>query len=166
MIRAATTVALALATLATGCAGGHARLSFDSAAYPVSLSPTVPDNDGQILAPERFEVVGVLSVQTKAWAIFYSAVPLQGKRDVSSDINAQVAEHGGEGVVNLRIVSKQCKINHAWVINALPIWPGCSDVTLTGDIIRRAAPSPAPAFEGDDVAPAPEAEQGTLTAWN
>lgn len=128
-------VALALTC---GCAGGHARLSFDQAAYPVSLSPTVPDADGQILAPERFEVVGQLSVQTKAWAILYSAVPLQGKRDVSGDINTQIAAQGGEGIVNLRIVSKQCKINHAWVINALPFWPGCSDVTLTGDIVRRA----------------------------
>jgi len=147
-----------LAALGTGCAGGHARLSFDQAAYPVSLSPTVPDSDGQILAPERFEVVGQLSIEAKAWAILYSAVPLQGKRDVSQEINTQVAERGGEGVVNLRIVSKQCKINHAWVINALPIWPGCSDVTLTGDIVRRAT-----SMERDVAKPEHE---GTLTAWN
>lgn len=127
---------LCLIACAAGCSGGYGRLRFDGMRYPVSLSPTVPDAGGQILPPERLEVVGRVDVHTRAWSIAYSAIPLQATRDVSKPMNAQIAAAHGEAVINLRIVSKQCKVNHVWVLNAIPLWPGCSDVTLTGDIIR------------------------------
>ena len=59
--------------------------------------------------------------------------------DFSDEINAQVAAAGGEAVVGLTItVRARCDwLNGFPLLDALPIWPGCVPVRLTGDIVRR-----------------------------
>jgi hypothetical protein len=68
--------------------------------------------------------------------------------DISDDVNAQVAVVRGEAVLGFTVtVSKDCAfLNELPLAVALPIWPGCVPITITGDIVRRrpALPPPAP----------------------
>lgn len=125
------------ALMAGGCAGGHSTLKFDETRYPVSLSPTVLGSDGQVLLPDGREVVGKLDLETKVYGMLWAAVPLTPNKDISEKVNAAIEEAGGDAVVNLRVTSRQCGLNHAWVISTVPLWPGCSRVFVQGDIIRE-----------------------------
>ena len=84
-----TFTSMLLLALATGCAGGRARLDFSGTTMPVSMSATVLDEEGDILLPEDREVVGQILVETKAWGIMWASIPLTPKRDVSKAINDQ-----------------------------------------------------------------------------
>jgi hypothetical protein len=143
-----------LLALATGCAGGRARLDFSGTQMPVSMSATVLDERGEILLPEDREVVGQVLVETKAWGIMWAAIPLTPKRDVSQAINDQVAAANGEAVVNLRVTGQQCGVNHAWILSTVPLWPGCSKIFVQGDIIRTRRSEPA-AVAGSTMGVAP-----------
>jgi hypothetical protein len=142
---------LFVATIAAGgCAGGRSNLRFEDTRYPISLSPTVLGSDGGLLLPAQREVVGKLEIETKVYGVMWAAVPLTPNKDLSAKVNDAVARAGGQAVVNLRVTSRQCGLNHAWVISTVPLWPGCSHVFVQGDIIREqarqptAAPEPAP----------------------
>ncbi|MCX4239421.1 hypothetical protein [Paraliomyxa miuraensis] len=125
-----------------GCAGGRTNLQFNEAKYPISLSPTVLGRDGLVLFPDERTVVGQLHLEAKAWGIAWAAIPLRPNTDLSKELNSQVHKVGGEAVVNLRITSRQCGINHAWILSTIPLWPGCSRITVQGDIIREGALPP------------------------
>ena len=96
------------------------------------------------------ELVKVGKVQwvERVWGIFWSWIPLTGTKDVSFPINAQIARAGGEGVVNLAIKAENCGMNYVPFVNWLPIYPGCTYVTITGDIVRLAGPPSAAAPAG------------------
>lgn len=148
------TIPLLIATLvASGCAGGRANLRFEDTRYPISLSPTVIGSDGGVLLPAEREVVGKLEIETKVYGVLWSAVPLTPNKDLSNKVNEAISSAGGQAVVNLRVTSRQCGLNHAWIISTVPLWPGCSHVFVQGDIIRE---QPAEVAEAPAPAPTPE----------
>jgi hypothetical protein len=129
------------ALLACGCAGARVTVSADSARYPVSLSGVVRDQSGHIYNKHSLTKVGSFSVQRAPVGLVYSAVTTPPSRyDISDAINVQVASSCGEAVVNLAIsVSNSCTVLNMFpFLNALPFWPGCVPLTITGDIVRRA----------------------------
>ena len=69
----------------------------------------------------------------------YSWAPLTREVDLSDVINEQIKSAGGEGIINLSASSKSCGINYAPVFSLMPFWPGCADVTVSGQIVRRRA---------------------------
>ena len=136
MTRAA---ALLCALVAAGCAGARVRVTADRARYPLSLSPAVRDARGRLQDARSLVKVGTLDVRKTTVGFVYSALAVPPARDFSDEINAQVAAVGGEAVVGLRIVlGDGCGwLNGFPILNALPVWPGCVPVHLTGDIVRR-----------------------------
>ncbi|MBX7082688.1 MAG: hypothetical protein K1X88_26010 [Nannocystaceae bacterium] len=144
--------ALAAIALSSGCAGGRSNLRFDDTRYPVSLSPTVLGSDGMVLVPARREIVGKLEIETKVYGLLWAAVPLTPNKNLSDQVNDQIERAGGQAVVNLRVTSRQCGLNSAWVLSTVPLWPGCSRVFVQGEIIRE---RPA------ELVPAPQAEPTT-----
>lgn len=149
-------ISCAVLVLASGCAGGRSNLRFDDTRYPVSLSPTVLGSDGAVLLPAQREVVGKLELETKVYGLLWSAVPLTPNKDLSTQVNEQIEQAGGQAVVNLRVTSRQCGLNSVWVLSTVPLWPGCSKVFVQGDIIRERAPEPVAAV--DEI---PEGEPAT-----
>ena len=137
-------LALMATLLAAGCAGARVQVTADRARYPLSLSPTVRDAGGRLYDARSLVKVGWLDVRKTTSGYLYSAVGLPPARDFSDAINAQVAAAGGEAVVGLKIsVGDGCGwLNGFPVLNALPFWPGCVPVRLTGDIVRRRNISP------------------------
>ena len=137
-------LALAAALLVAGCAGARVQVTADRARYPLSLSPVVRDGAGRLYDARTLVKVGWLDVRQTATGFIYSALAIPRARDFSEAINAQVAAAGGEAVVSLRISTGEgCGwLNGFPILNALPFWPGCVPVRLTGDIVRRRNISP------------------------
>jgi hypothetical protein len=143
-----TRLAWAIAVFAAaGCAGARVEVTAARARYPISMSSVVRDGAGTLLAGSAFERVGELVVQKTLVGILYGRVMPIATCDISDDVNAQVGAAGGEAVLGLEVtVSGSCAfLNEVPVVVALPIWPGCVPITITGEIVRRRpAPTPPP----------------------
>jgi hypothetical protein len=129
---------------ASGCAGARVNVTADRARYPLSLSPVVRDASGRPYDARSLVKVGWLDVLETTPGFFYSALTVPPTRDFSDEINAQVSAAGGEAVVGVTVtVAGGCGwLNGFPLLNALPVWPGCVPVRLTGDIVRRRNSSP------------------------
>ena len=132
------------ALTASGCAGARVKVTADRARYPLSFSPVVRDRSGRPCDARTLVKVGWLDVRKTTPGFVYSALTVPLTRDFSDEINAQVAAAGGEAVVDLTVtIAGGCGwLNGFPILNALPVWPGCVPVRLTGDIVRRRNSSP------------------------
>jgi hypothetical protein len=132
----------------SGCAGARSSIVMNDAAYPVSLSNGMRGPDGHLLDRSEMEVVGKFHGDRTAWGMLYSLVPLTPHLDLSKDVNEQVGAAKGQAVVRLRTETRPCALDYFVIFSLLPIWPGCANVGVDGDIIRykpiEQAPSPAP----------------------
>ena len=127
---------VALALLATGCAGGRTTVVANQAEYPISMSQAVRDKEGEIVKPERREVVGTFEASGTAWGMMYSSVKLTPKTEISKEVNRQVGQARGDAIVNLSVSTAHCAMNFVLPLNFLPIWPGCTNVRVRGDIVK------------------------------
>lgn len=135
---------VALAAPLVGCAGARGELAFDQLRFPVSSSAFIYAPDGRPVTVRELQRTGQLVWVERVWGIFWSWIPLSGTVDVSAPMNDQIARAGGQGVINLRVESENCGINYVPLLNLLPIYPGCTYVTITGDIVRLRGPVMAP----------------------
>lgn len=145
--RACLLVALSsLLAVMTGCAGARINVTADRSRYPISMSDAVRDSTGELHGRPSLKRVGELAVEETRIGILYSAVTPRSTCDISDAVNAQVEAVHGEAVINLTVdVSASCAILNGFpVLNALPIWPGCVPVTISGEIVRRKVQPPAP----------------------
>jgi hypothetical protein len=133
-----------VASFSVGCAGARTTIVAPTAEYPVSLSQGIRDAGGDLVPIGQREIVGHFEDHRTAWGLVYSLARLTPTKDLSSELNAQIKAAHGDAVVNLRIASSPCALNYVPVIDFLPIWPGCSNVTITGDIIRVTGGRPRP----------------------
>jgi hypothetical protein len=148
LVKACVLLAALLSAGATGCAGARTTLAADDARYPISMSRGVRDANGDLVPAERRQVVGELDDTFMAWGTFYSAVRLTPHTDISDAVNEQVAHAHGDAVVALHVGSRQCTLNYLAPLSWLPIWPGCTEVFVHGDIIRVLPPSAQVATRG------------------
>ncbi len=143
--------ALAALPALVGCAGARTSIVAPASQYPVSLSRGIRDTDGTLVPASRRKIVGHFKAKRKAWAMLYSFLSLTPSKDVSDDINQQIKAAHGDAIINLDVASATCGMNFVPFFDWLPIWPGCSNVEITGDIIQvlpavaRLTPPPAPA---------------------
>jgi hypothetical protein len=131
-----------LLATSVGCAGARVSITADTAKYPISFSGAVRDRGGVLYAGPTLQKVGAFAAERTSVGLLYSTVSLPGTWDVSEEINRQVQAAGGEAVINFRLaVTSSCTALNAFpLLNALPIWPGCSPLEATGDIVVRAPP--------------------------
>jgi hypothetical protein len=121
---------------ATGCVGARTNVVAADAAYPISLSRAVRDAEGAIIPQERAVKVGTFHDETKAWGLFYSAIRLNPQTDISRSLNEQIKTVAGDAVVNLRVMSSVCAMDYVGVFVFAPLWPGCANIVVEGDIIK------------------------------
>jgi hypothetical protein len=135
---------LALAAFLGGCAGARGALAFDQLKYPVSSSPFIYGPDDRPLNPGEVQHVGKMVWVERVWGLWWSWIPLSGTIDVSAPINAQIARAGGDGIINLKVIAENCGMNYVPVFNMVPLYPGCTYVTITGDIVKAMEMAPPP----------------------
>jgi hypothetical protein len=133
-------LAACLAVAATGCAGARTALVAPDSRYPVSLTRGVRDADGELVPTERRLVVGKFEESVTAWGLLYSAVNITPTTDVSQAINEQVSALRGDAIVSLHIATADCALDWFIPLNVIPIWPGCTNVRLEGEIVRVLPP--------------------------
>jgi len=137
--RALAPLALLGALAAGGCAGARVTVSADRARYPVSLSAEVRDKSGRLFDQHSLTRVGTFNDHRAPGGIVYSALTIPSTYDISDAVNQQVASSCGEAVINLSIsISDACTVLNMFpFLNAVPIWPGCVPLSVSGEIVRR-----------------------------
>ncbi len=70
------------------------------------------------------------------WGIFYSFISLSDSNVYVDNMNKAIAEARGDGMVNVNFRVETCKINFIPLFNLLPMWPGCTNLTVKGDIVK------------------------------
>jgi hypothetical protein len=126
----------AVLALVTGCAGARTSVVADTSRYPISLTSGVRDADGELVASERIEKVGRFRDQQTAVGMLYSGAKLTPRTDISKAVNAQVANVRGDAIVNVRVKSSLCAADFVPFVSVVPVWPGCANIVVEGDIVR------------------------------
>ena len=138
-------VALAACVLvpAAGCAGSRVEIMARSSRYPISLSHLVRDRTGRLYDGGSLHAVGAFSTSTTSFGLFYSGLGISPRCDVSEDVNRQVSAAGGEAIIDATVsVTTDCNaLNGFPILNAIPVWPGCVHVVMSGAIVRRRSPT-------------------------
>ncbi|MFT3713597.1 MAG: hypothetical protein QM817_38560 [Archangium sp.] len=123
-------------TLLVGCAGARTTIVAPDTRFPVSLSEGMRAPDGHLLEPAEMEVVGTFESKRTIWGMLYSIIPLTPTTDLSKEVDQQVEAAGGQAIVRLKTEAQHCAFNHFIVFSFIPVWPGCSNIVVSGDIIR------------------------------
>jgi len=113
------------------------------AAVPVSLSETVRDADGNLVLPDRQQVVGAYDETFHAYNIPWGIIPLHPTTDISDSVNQAVAAVNGDAITQLTVVADQCWTRGLAFFWFLPIVPSCAAYQIHGRIVRvgQATPS-------------------------
>ncbi len=149
--------ALAALIFAAGCGGARTSVRADSAAFPISLSEGMRGPTGALLAEADKKEVGSFQLDYKAWSAVWTLVGLvDNDRDISSEVNAQVAKAGGDAIVGMSVETAHCFWNFFTVIGLLP---DCANVSIRGSIVK--VPSASPAAPLKAATPAPGAKGST-----
>ncbi len=127
---------LAAVVALTGCAGARTTVVADTASYPISLSRGVRDADGDLVTSERIQKVGDFKSAATALGVFYSGAKLTPRMDISKAVNAQVARVRGDAIVNLKVKSSVCASDVVPLVSMIPLWPGCANIVVEGEIVR------------------------------
>lgn len=122
----------------SGCAGSKSKIRADSSNFPVSFSPAIRNYDGNILMEDEWKKVGSFNFKYKTMHMFWKIIPLSKTNyDISNEINKQVVDSGGEGVVNLNITNSQNWWTAFNSILSLGLLPTYNNIEITGDIVKR-----------------------------
>ena len=66
----------------------------------------------------------------------YTIISLSNNSDVVKEINREIMESGGDGIVSVEVSSQDGITNSIPLLNLLPIWPTYSKITVEGDIVK------------------------------
>jgi hypothetical protein len=82
-------------------------MKFDELRYPASMSSYLYGPNNELLAKDReLRVINRFSGEYDYWGTFYSLMPLTGTKDIGEEINKAIEEAGGEGIVNVKVMSE------------------------------------------------------------
>ncbi len=129
-------LAVLLATTC-GCTGvGFTLAAEGDLEGPISLTTTVLAPDGSKLRiGEGLDFVEEFEERKRFWGVF--TIPLGRSRwDITELANEALQASGGEGIVGLTVESEAC--GYLPFAALAPIIPSYMDVTLRGQIVRRA----------------------------
>ena len=122
---------------------------------PVSLSATVYDADGSPLrVGSGLEVVKHFTRGMMVWSALFGSVELTGQVDVAAIANAEMAENGGDAIVNLVVRTQTFDVT-AYACAFLPVLPCSVVVWIEGDVVRASTSAAPAATSGADDGPQP-----------
>lgn len=127
--------------LVIGCVGNRHTVKLSDLTHAVSMTPQIYGSDGKIKADGvGLEVLGDIEVSHRYWSLVYSFVPVGDAKAQVKEFDALIAARGGQGVINFQVENGGCDINNAAFLIApavLPFFPGCSNITFRGKIVRE-----------------------------
>jgi hypothetical protein len=118
-------------------AGARGFVKFNNLKYPVSLSPHLFDKSGKIVSESNeLKVIGQIDYEKTVYSMLYTIATINPQQEFGDIINHQISEKNGDGVINLSVSTRGCVYNYIPIISLLPMWPGCTVINLSGDIIK------------------------------
>jgi hypothetical protein len=118
-----------------GISGG--RLNYDDLKYPASMSSSLYGPNGEVVQQGgRLKAVKAFEYTKYYWSTLYSIIPLSGSSDIVEQMDKEIEEAGGDGIINVSVSSDYSKLTSVFPLNILPIWPGCSEIRVRGTIVR------------------------------
>lgn len=143
-----TGAAMFLVLLSIGCTGARFHVRGDALDYPVSLSGSLPDADGNLhVLGENLESLGLLDEKWLVFGFVYSATGQD--IEIGERVNARVEDLDGEGVAGMQIRTSLCGSNLLPFVFLVPIFPGCISVHLRGIVVRLRDPTAPDFYYGD-----------------
>lgn len=133
-------IIMMLSILGTGCgismSGG--RIDFDDLKYPASMSSSLYGPNGEVVQQgDRLKPIKAFAYTTNHWSLLYSIIPLsRTSSDIAEQMNKEIKEAGGDGITTVSVASDYSKLTSIFPLNLLPIWPGCSEIRVTGTIVK------------------------------
>ena len=142
------------AVIALGCAGCGVSswVTADQSRYPISMSNGLRGPDGRVIPPEHIHPVGHFEQRYLACSMLWRIISFTGHHDVSDDVNEQVKALGADAITNLAVTSG---VTGWQLFTFLGIFPDCSKVSISGDIVKVDRPAPPPPPEPPPVTPPP-----------
>lgn len=121
----------------SGCGISGGRINFDDLKYPASMSGSLYGPTGDSIA----HGTGLNPIQdfehTKyLCSILYSIIPISRSGDIIELMNKKIEAAGGDGMTYVSVSSDYSMLTSVFPLNLLPIWPGCSKITVKGTIVR------------------------------
>lgn len=155
-------IAIVSMSLLCACAGGRGYLKASPGLTgPVSMSGSVFDSDGRVLAADDLEVVGSFETTKTFWATLASYLSLSGTWDLTPYLNEQMALHGGEAIVDFSTEQTDAASWLHYFTALTVVVPSYARVTISGNVVRRrhapeaaAVPATVPAAPEQPVAAA------------
>jgi hypothetical protein len=132
-----TVISLVLSTFLFSCAGARGTVRFDRLKYPVSMSGLLYDSKGKLaVVNKNLKVVGKLRYTKTIYSMVYTGATFNPQQEFGDAMNEQIAAQKGDGVVNLKLGSRNCVYNFVPIVTMLPFWPGCTVIKAKGDIVK------------------------------
>lgn len=126
------------AAIAFHCAGSKGKLRFDDLNYPASFSGYIYDEKQQPLRiGNGVKKIAEVNASKRVWSVFYGQAVLSDDTHLVRDFNAEMEKNKATGIVNLQLENSACLLNHFFILNILPFWPGCTVLELRGDAIVK-----------------------------
>ncbi len=124
-------------TMISCATSSRGQIGFDDLKYPASLSACLYGPNNEILTKDKdLQVIKKYYFKKISWNLFYGLVSLSDNSDVVKDINREIAETGGDGMVSIEVSSQEGIVNDFYFFNLLPFWPTYSKITIEADIVK------------------------------
>lgn len=123
--------------ISNGCGMSGSRINFDELKYPASMSGSLYGPAGDSIE----QGTGLNPVQDFEYtkdlcSILYSIIPVSRSDDIIELMNNKIETVGGDGITNVSISSDYSMLTSVFPLNYLPVWPGCSRITVRGTIVK------------------------------
>lgn len=113
------------------CISADAWLTASDIEYPISLTGSIIDEQGNVYQPSAVELHGQFKRSWRQWQWFDWDL---NQVSLGAVLEKEIERQGGDGVVNLRV---RVVNSIEYVTAALMIFPTSIRVTVEGDVIRR-----------------------------
>jgi hypothetical protein len=128
---------VAVTAFLTSCGMSGTKITFDNLKYPASMSSTLYTPMGEVVEHgEGLNSIESFKHTQSLCSIFYSLIPLSKSDEIIEQMNNKIKEVGGEGITNVVVKSEFSQLTAIFPLNLLPFWPGCTEITLSGIIVK------------------------------
>jgi hypothetical protein len=118
------------------CAGSGGSIKLDELEYPVSMSAYLYDENARLVsAGKGLEALKSFTFSKTFYSIFYSLADISNDKEITANIHKRIKDANGSGVINLHFVIANNNDSRCCV-PYFPLWPGRTEVTVIGDIVR------------------------------
>jgi len=134
-------VAVLCLFLCASCAGVKCSLKSDQVKQPVSFTPFVYDEKGNIVEATPDQIKAHFKFKKHFWAMLWRSYALTDPDwELSENLKNELSRANGDAIVNMTVRTHDDGMMF-FVTYLMPIIPNCQTVTVEGDVARFSPPN-------------------------